>query len=145
MTRSMSQPRRASSANEGAERRLAERVLVDLEVDYRLEDNYLFAYITDISATGIFIRTTTPEDAGTLLNLRFVPPSPADSEIDPDDEEALAERAPFELEGEVIWVNPYRPGAHDNLHPGMGVRFRGLDAETKHRLMELVRRIAYLT
>lgn len=142
MTRSMG-PLRATSAD-GAERRLAERVLVDLEVDYRLEDNYLFAYITDISETGIFIRTTTPEDAGTLLNLRFVPPT-EDEELDPDDEAGLAACAPFELEGEVIWVNPYRPGAHDNLHPGMGVRFRGLDVDTRRRLMELVRRIAYLT
>lgn len=145
MTRSMSQPRRASSANEGAERRLAERVLVDFEVDYRLEDNYLFAYITDISATGIFIRTTSPEEPGTLLNLRFTPPVDPDLDLDPEDDEALAERTPFELEGEVIWINPFRPGAHDNLHPGMGVKFRGLDIETKHRLMELVRRIAYLT
>ena len=41
-----------------AERRRAPRVLLNLEVDYASEDNYLFAYITDISATGIFVRTT---------------------------------------------------------------------------------------
>src|SRR3982751_4711624 len=94
-----------------AERRRAPRVFVDLEVDYASEDNYLFAYITDISATGIFVRTTTPEQPGTQLNLRF---SPDDS-------------GPIEVEGEVIWVNPYRPGTPDNLHPGMGFRFVGLD------------------
>ena len=54
-----------------SERRRAPRVLVDLEVDYASEENYLFAYITDISATGIFVRTTTPEAPGTHLNLRF--------------------------------------------------------------------------
>src|SRR5215468_3448331 len=75
------------------ERRRSPRVLVDLEVDCASEDNYLFAYITDISATGIFVRTTTPEQPGTHLNLR----------LSSDDAEAL------ELEGEVIWVNPYRP------------------------------------
>ena len=37
-------------------RRAAPRILVNLEVDYASEDNYLFAYITDISATGIFVR-----------------------------------------------------------------------------------------
>jgi len=116
-----------------AERRAAPRVLVDLEVDYGAEDNYLFAYIADISATGIFIRTTTPEDPGTHLNLRFEPDF-----VDGDGEA-------FELEGEVIWVNVYRPGAPDNLHPGMGVRFLGLDEDTKQRLYDLVRRIAYLT
>ena len=116
-----------------SDRRQAPRVLVDLEVDYASEDNYLFAYITDISATGIFIRTEEPESTGTHLNLRFVPDF---TDVDP---------MPFELEGEVIWVNPYRPGAPDNLHPGMGVRFLDLDDETQARLLELVRRIAYLT
>jgi uncharacterized protein (TIGR02266 family) len=112
-----------------AERRRAPRVFVDLEVDYASEDNYLFAYITDISATGIFVRTTTPEQPGTQLNLRF---SPDDS-------------GPIEVEGEVIWVNPYRPGTPDNLHPGMGIRFAGLDDELRLRLLELIRRFAYLS
>jgi uncharacterized protein (TIGR02266 family) len=120
--------------SDAADRRRAPRVLVDLEVDYALEDNYLFAYITDISATGIFIRTVTPEPAGTHLNLRFSPPE----DWAPDDR-------PFELEGEVIWVNPYRPGAPDSLHPGMGVRFEGLENEDRQRLIDLIRRIAYLT
>src|ERR1700748_1170324 len=81
----------------GAERRRAPRVLVDLEVDCGSEDNYLFTYITDISATGIFVRTTAPEQPGTHLNLRF--------------SAELAGR--FEIEGEVIWVNPFRPGIPD--------------------------------
>ncbi|HEY5936273.1 MAG TPA: PilZ domain-containing protein [Kofleriaceae bacterium] len=117
-----------ASASAGDERRRAPRVLVDLEVDYASEDNYLFAYITDISATGIFIRTTTPEEPGTHLNLRF-------NGMD----EAL------EIEGQVIWVNPYRPGTPDNLHPGMGIRFVGLDDSLRHRLLELIRRFAYLS
>jgi type IV pilus assembly protein PilZ len=99
-------------------------VLVDLEVDYASEDNYLFAYITDISATGIFIRTTTPEAPGTHLNLRF---------------------GRIEAEGEVIWVNPYRPGAPENLDPGMGVRFLELDNDIRDQLLELIRRFAYLS
>jgi uncharacterized protein (TIGR02266 family) len=108
-----------------ADRRRAPRVFVDLQVDYASEDNYLFAYITDISATGIFVRTTSPEVPGTLLNLRFA--------------------SGIECEGEVIWVNPYRPGAPDNLHPGMGIRFVGIDDEMRTRLLELIRRFAYLS
>jgi len=115
---------------DAAERRAAPRVLVDLEVDYASEDNYLFAYITDISETGIFVRTTSPEQPGTRLNLRFRPDGASDQ---------------IEIEGEVIWVNPYRPGAPDNLHPGMGVRFVDLDEEIRDRLLELVRRFAYLS
>lgn len=121
-----------------ADRRQAPRVFVDLQVDYASEDNYLFAYITDISATGIFVRTTTPELPGTLLNLRFA------SEL----ESVVGQRrgaATIECEGEVIWVNPYRPGAPDNLHPGMGIRFVGIDDETRTRLLELIRRFAYLS
>lgn len=113
-----------------SDRRAAPRVLVDLEVDYGLEDNYLFAYITDISETGIFVRTTTPEQPGTRLNLRFSPDNAT---------------RPIEVEGEVIWVNPYRPGARDNLHPGMGVRFVELEDDVRDRLLELVRRFAYLS
>ena len=109
------------------DRRAWTRILVDLEVDYAHEDNYLFAYISDISATGIFIRTNTPEAPGTRLNLRFVPPG---SEFS------------MELEGEVIWINSYRPGHRDNLHPGMGVRFIGLEREQRHLLAELVQTIA---
>src|SRR3954467_6617264 len=110
-----------------SDRRAAPRVLVDFEVDYASEDNYLFAYITDISATGIFVRTTTPEQPGTHLNVK------------------VGERPGLEGEGEVIGVNPYRPGTPDNLHPGMGIRFVGLDDEVRDRLLELIRRFAYLS
>lgn len=112
------------------DRRQSPRVLVDLEVDYASEENFLFAYITDISETGIFVRTTAPEQPGTRLNLRF---------------RADDAGPQIEVEGEVIWVNPYRPGAPDNLHPGMGIRFVGLDEELRDRLFELVRRFAFLS
>jgi len=117
-------------SNPDTDRRRAPRVLVDLEVDYASEDNYLFAYITDISATGIFVRTTTPEATGTQLNLRFT---------------GEHTRASLEVEGEVIWVNPYRPGAPDNLHPGMGIRFVAIDNELRDQLLELIGRFAYLS
>lgn len=113
----------------GADRRKWQRVLVDLEVDYGEEDNYLFAYIRDISATGIFIKTQTPEEAGTRLNLRFKPADGGEQ---------------LELEGEVIWVNPYRPGNPENLNPGMGIRFVDLTKEMRDRLDQFVKTFAYL-
>lgn len=111
------------TARSAAERRAAQRVLVDLEVDYRSEDTYLFASSKDISATGIFIRTLDPPPPGTRMNLRV---------------------GVLELEAEVIWVNPYRPDALTNLDPGMGVRFVELGLPTRRRLLELIRRIAYI-
>lgn len=112
-----------------SDRRGATRVLVDLEVDYGDEDNFLFASIRDISATGIFVRTNAPESPGTHLNLRFTPPDAA---------------LPLELEGKVIWANSYRPGDPSNLNPGMGVRFIEITDEQRVRVVEFVRTFAYL-
>ena len=112
-----------------AERRLSPRVLVDIEVDYRCEDTYLFAYITDMSAFGIFIRTNNPEPHGTELQLRFTPPGAAES---------------LAVEGRVVWINPYRPGSVDSTHPGMGIEFFNLREDHKQRLVALVRKLAYI-
>jgi len=113
----------------GRDRRQLARILVDLEVDYRCDDTFLFAYITDISAMGIFVQTNQPEPAGTRINLRFTPPGLDET---------------LELEGEVIWINPYRPGDRENLNPGMGIRFLDLTPAHRERLTELVKTIAYL-
>lgn len=110
------------------ERRRHERVLVDLEVNYRSEDNFLFAYIADISAMGIFVRTTAPEPAGTRLNLRFAPPG----------------QGSIEVEGVVIWTNPFRPGDPDNINPGMGIQFIELVPSQREAIMQLVGTFAYL-
>lgn len=113
----------------GRDRRQWERVLVDLEVDYRSDDTFLFAYITDISQMGIFVRTVTPEVPGTRLNLRFCPPG----------------LGVLECEGVVIWINPYRPGDAENLNPGMGIQFVDLTREQRDYLRQLVRTFAYLS
>jgi type IV pilus assembly protein PilZ len=119
----------AKDDQSGRDRRRFARVFVDLEVDYGSEETFLFAYIKDISAMGIFIRTHAPEPAGTRLNLRFTPPG-------------FGER--LELEGVVIWVNPYRPGDSENLNPGMGIKFVDLEPEQRARLTEFVKTFAYL-
>lgn len=105
------------------------RVFVDIEVDCRDQDIFLFAYLHDRDATGVFVRTIEPEAPGTNVNLRFVP------------------RAPGGLpgiDGEVIWINPYRPHDSNNLSPGMGVLLCGLTGEQRHELIFLIKRLAYL-
>jgi type IV pilus assembly protein PilZ len=113
----------------GADRRVHTRITVDLEVDYKSADNFLFAYITDISAMGIFIRTNAPEPPGTRLNLRFTPPGGPQ----------------LNLEGRVMWVNPFRPGSYDNINPGMGVQFIELNTQQREQIVNLVRTFAYLS
>jgi type IV pilus assembly protein PilZ len=111
-----------------ANRRTDARVPVELEVDYRASDTFLFAYITDISAMGIFVRTDTPEPRGTRLNLRF----------------RVAGGELMEIEGEVIWINPPRPDDAEGRNPGMGVQFRDLSAAQREEMLRLVRTFAYL-
>ncbi len=149
------------------------RRLAVVTVDCSLEDNYLFSYLNDEQSLGIFVRTLAPPPAGAHVRVRFSSPGgalatakltrlsvlPDDAEPDADFDELdtdlevdrtaeldaeLGGITTIELEGEVIWVNAYRPSEKDNLHPGMGVRFVAIDAPTRARLMVLVGRFAYI-
>ncbi len=117
----------AHDRRRGRERRVHERVAVCLEVDYRCDDTFLFAYITDMSAMGIFIQTTSPKPPGTLLNLRF----------------RLADGKRLDVDGKVIWVN--HPHGKDSINPGMGVQFVDLTAAQRDQILSLVRTFAYLS
>jgi type IV pilus assembly protein PilZ len=115
----------------GADRRTNERVLVDIEVDYKADDTFLFAYITDISAMGIFVQTNNPEPEGTRLNLCFRAPKEMGGKL-------------MELEGEVVWVNRHRPGDTQGRNPGMGIQFVDLTPQQREEVMRMVRTFAYL-
>ncbi len=119
------------------DRRSTTRVLIDLEVDCEGEGVYLFAISRDLSATGIFVRTLDPMPTGTRVNLRVTGPAF-------DDGRVVIPARELTIEGEVAWVNPYRPGALENLDPGIGIHFVDVDDRTRHELMRLVRRIAYI-
>lgn len=112
---------------QGRERRVHERVAVCMEVDYRCDDTFLFAYITDMSAMGIFIQTTSPKPAGTSLNLRFRTPDGGRMDVD----------------GRVIWVN--HPHGATSINPGMGVQFVDLTPIQRDKILGLVRTFAYLS
>lgn len=112
---------------QGDERRSHDRFDVEWAVDCVAEDTFLYASIANISAMGIFVRTTDPARVGTRLVLSFSPPG----------------HEPFKLEGEVAWINAVRANG-DNPNPGMGVRFVNLQPEQRERLVEVVRTIAYV-
>lgn len=117
----------------GQNRRSEARHAVHLEVDCASGDTFLYAYITDISSMGIFIRTDKPLPVGTSLELGFTPP-PSGNKGDPPPKR-------LELTGEVVW-NTTGQQTPDN--PGMGVRFHHTSPKTRSRLLEIVRAIAYL-
>jgi type IV pilus assembly protein PilZ len=117
----------AHVSSDARERRSFERIPVAWAVDYASGDTFLYSYITNISAMGIFIYSKAPLPIGSKIGLRFAPPG----------------EEPFELEGQVAWVNPWHEGG-ENLNPGMGVRFVNLEMPMRERLVALVRTIAYL-
>ena len=59
------------------ERRSHDRFDVEWAVDCIAEDTFLYASITNISAMGIFVKTTDPLAIGTRLVLAFAPPDAA--------------------------------------------------------------------
>jgi type IV pilus assembly protein PilZ len=127
---SRADPAEASSEppSSGLERRRNDRFDVTWQVDCETEDTFLYAYITNISEMGIFVKTDKPLPVGTELVLRFAPPTAQDT---------------FVLNGIVQWINPVRP-LGENLNPGMGIRFQSLDLPNRERIVEAVRTIAYV-
>jgi type IV pilus assembly protein PilZ len=113
--------------NDRDDRRSHDRFDVEWAVDCVADDTFLYASITNISAMGIFVKTTDPLALGTRLLMVFEPPG-CES---------------FKLEGEVAWINPVRANG-DNPNPGMGLRFINLHADDRERLVEVIRTIAYV-
>jgi type IV pilus assembly protein PilZ len=109
------------------ERRRHDRFDVEWAVDCFADDTFLYASIANISAMGIFVKTTEPLEVGTQVVLSFEPPG----------------YNSFKLEGEVAWVNVLRSDG-DNPNPGMGVRFVNLRPEDRESLVEVIRTIAYV-
>jgi len=109
------------------ERRSHDRIDVEWAVDCIADDTFLYASITNISAMGIFVKTTDPLAVGTGLVLSFAPPG----------------YEPFKLQGEVAWINALRANG-DNPNPGMGLRFVNLQPDDRERLVEVIRTIAYV-
>lgn len=117
-----------ASERPASDRRSYDRIDVTWSVDCETEDTFLYANITNISEVGIFVRTNEPLEVGTRLTLKFAPPGSDDALV---------------LTGQVAWVNPIRMLA-SNPNPGMGIRFIDLTQESRERLVDAVRTIAYV-
>jgi type IV pilus assembly protein PilZ len=122
------EPPKPSERPPVSNRRGSDRIEVTWSVDCESRDTFLYASIANISEFGIFVRTQEPLEVGTRLTLTFAPPG--------SDEQ-------FVLHGQVQWVNAVRM-LSDNPNPGMGIRFVDLTAESRGRLIDAVRTIAYV-
>jgi hypothetical protein len=97
-----------------ADKRSDERVTINKEFDSF--DAFIQEYVTNISRTGVFIKSQTPLPIGTRVNLRFT--------VIMDDIETI------EGVGEVVRV--------EKDPPGMGVVFRELAAYSKDLIEKLL-------
>ena len=79
-------------------------------------DQFIQEYVTNISRTGVFIKTKQPLPIGTVVNLRF--------SVIMDDVESI------EGEGEVVRV--------ETDPPGMGVVFRTLSSYSQGLIEKLL-------
>lgn len=91
-----------------------ERVTINKE--FESFDAFIQEYVTNISRTGVFIKSNKPLAVGTLVNLRFT--------VIMDDIETI------EGVGEVVRV--------EKDPPGMGVVFRELSAYSKDLIEKLL-------
>ena len=96
------------------EARRDERVTINKE--FESYDAFINEYVTNISRTGVFVRSRTPLPVGTKVNLRFT--------VIMDDIETV------EGLGEVVRV-------HDDP-PGMGVLFTDLSTYSKGLIDKLL-------
>jgi hypothetical protein len=97
-----------------ADKRGGERVTINKE--FESFDAFIQEYVTNISRTGVFIKSQTPLPIGTRVNLRFT--------VIMDDIETI------EGVGEVVRV--------EKDPPGMGVVFRELAGYSKDLIEKLL-------
>ena len=97
-------------------RRDEERVTINKE--FESFDAFIHEYVTNISRSGVFIRSKNPLEVGTPVNLKFT--------VIMDDIEAI------EGMGEVVRV--------ESDPPGMGVVFTELTTYSKHLIERLLTR-----
>jgi uncharacterized protein (TIGR02266 family) len=97
-----------------ANRRSGDRVTINKE--FESFDAFIQEYVTNISRTGVFIKTQQPLAIGTRVNLRFTV--------------IMSDIETIEGVGEVVRV--------ERDPPGMGVVFRELSSYSKDLLEKLL-------
>ncbi len=113
----------------GAEDRIANRVPLECQVAMRFEnfDDFVTECSMNISATGMFVRCSDPQPAGSVLDFKF----------------ALADGEKLiRGYGEVVWARHRDDGSERPA--GMGIRFLHLDAESRELIHWTVTR-RYIT
>jgi len=107
-------------------RREHRRVRLALQVSYRSMGSFLVSYSVDISQGGLFIETPRPKELGTEMELWLAVPG-AEQDV--------------RLKGTVVWVRREPQG---DQPPGMGVKFKQVEADCGQLIDQLVRHFSGL-
>lgn len=105
-------------------RRRQRRIPVDCEVTFTSESNFYVGFTENVSEGGLFVASTDLLPPGTEVNLRFTLPG--------DD-------APTYVDGVVRWQR-WAEDVGDQIAPGLGIEFVGLDPVMRARIEEFVQR-----
>src|SRR6202451_1075299 len=105
-----------------SDKRTGERVTINKE--FESFDAFIQEYVTNISRTGVFIKSQQPLPIGTRVNLRFT--------VIMDDIETI------EGGGEVVRVEKDVAGSGSGGGGGMGVVFRELSTYSKDLIDKLL-------
>ena len=91
------------------DRRNADRIPIELRIEYKKQNTFFHDYTHNISKGGTFIATSQPLPVGTQFKFRLAVPG-----RDHD----------FELNAEVMWVRTAEMArAADHMPEGMGIKF----------------------
>ena len=104
----------------GGEKRAAERVPIELKVEYKRLNTFFSDYTKNISQGGTFIKTQKPLDVGT--SFRFLLHVPTLTE-------------PLEIFGHVKWVR------ETGDEPGMGIEFAFYNEAARQKLHDTVEKL----
>lgn len=95
-------------------RRAHARYRVELDVTFSSDHNFYMGLAENLSEGGLFVATHTLKSVGSLMEIEVKLPGREGS---------------LRVVGEVRWVRTYNETS--DVPPGMGIRFRDLDAESQ--------------
>jgi type IV pilus assembly protein PilZ len=101
------------------------RYPVSLKVTYRSFDRFFTEYTANISKGGMFLRTETPHEIGSPIDLLLYVPG-------------LDE--PIRINGEVVHRDCFSPNKED---AGIGVKFISVDKKSRKTLLDFVKAQKY--
>ena len=91
------------------ERRTADRLPMELRIEYKKQNTFFYDYTHNISKGGTFIATGNPLPVGTRFKFRLA---------------ILGLEQDFQLNAEVVWVRTTEMArAADQMPEGMGIKF----------------------